>query len=93
MTIFLEKIPFDGQTIYFLPPSVIHRWKAMDLRFLMVFLKKYFFDPAKRQNFGKHLDRSVTITLNLKSCHEVGPNDYNITWRGRVPQRHPKVNM
>ena len=23
----------------------------MDLSFLMVFLKKYFMDPAKRQNF------------------------------------------
>ena len=34
------------------PPLNIHRWKAMDLSFLMVFLKKYFFHPAGRQNFG-----------------------------------------
>ena len=41
----------DSQPSTFWLYSVIHRWKAIDLSFLMVFLKKYFVHPAKRQNF------------------------------------------
>ena len=51
-SIFLDKIASHGQTVHFWLYSVIHRWKALDKSFLMVFFKKYFVDPAKRQNFG-----------------------------------------
>ena len=39
----------------------------MDLSFLMVFLKKYFVHPAKRQNF----DDASGLKRNhsLKTCH------------------------
>ena len=49
------------------PPLNIHRWKAMDLSFLMVFLKKYFCHPVKRQNFD---DASGQIFSSiLRPCH------------------------
>ena len=72
---FLEKIlvltNFDQRR----PPLNIHRWKAMDLSFLMVFLKKYFMDPAKRQIFR---DASGQIfSLILRPCHIVAGDKMN----------------
>ena len=64
---FLQKMASHGQTVHFWLYSVIHRWKALDLSFLMVFLKKYFVNPAKRQNFD---DASGQIfSLILRPCH------------------------
>ena len=64
---FLQKTASHGQTVQFWLDSVIHRWKALDLSFLMVFLKKYFVNPAKRQNF---VDASGQIfSLILRPCH------------------------
>ena len=64
---FLQKTASHGQTVHFWLDSVIHRWKALDLSFLMVFLKKYFVNPAKRQNF---VDASGQIfSLILRPCH------------------------
>ena len=64
---FLQKMASHGQTVHFWLYSVIHRWKAMDLSFFMVFLKKYFVNPAKRQNFR---DASGQIfSLILRPCH------------------------
>ena len=39
----------------------------MDLSFLMVFLKKYFVNPAKRQNFGDAF--AQIFSLILRPCH------------------------
>ena len=44
------------------PPLNIHGWKATDLSFLMVFLKKYFFHPVKRQNFDDALGQTFYMT-------------------------------
>lgn len=64
---FLQKTASHGQTVHFWLDSVIHRWKALDLSFLMVFLKKYFVNPAKCQNF---VDASGQIfSLILRPCH------------------------
>ena len=41
-------------------------WKALDLSFLMVFLKKYFVNPAKRQNF-RDASRQI-FSLILRPC-------------------------
>ena len=49
------------------PPLNIHRWKAMDLSFLMVFLKKYFLDLLKRQIFCDAL--AQIFSLILRPCH------------------------
>ena len=38
----------------------------MDLSFLMVFLKTYFFDPAKRQNFGNALAEICIPVLRVR---------------------------
>ena len=48
---FLQKIASHGQTVHFRLYSVIHHWKALLESFHMVFLKKNYIDPAKRQNF------------------------------------------
>ena len=48
---FLQKTASHDQTVQFWLDIVIHRWKALDLSFFMVFLKKYFVTPAKCQNF------------------------------------------
>ena len=48
---FLQKIASHGQTVHFRLYNVIHHWKALVISFHMVFLKKYFVDPAGRQNF------------------------------------------
>ena len=48
---FLQKMASHGQTVHFWLYSVIHRWKALDLSFLMYFWKKDFFDPTKWQIF------------------------------------------
>ena len=48
---FLLKTASHGQTVHFRLYSVIHHWKALLKSFHMVFFKKYYIDPAKRQNF------------------------------------------
>ena len=64
---FLQKTASHDQTVQFWLDSVIHRWKALDLSFLMVFLKKYFATPAKCPNF---VDASGQIfSLILRPCH------------------------
>ena len=43
----------------------------MDLSFLMVFLKKYFMDPAKRQIF-RYASGQI-FSLILRYCHMLSP--------------------
>ena len=72
---FLQKIDSHGQTVHFRLYSVIHHWKALLESFHMVFLKKNYIDPAKRQNFDdasglkrNHLRERPLKISDLQSC-------------------------
>ena len=60
--VFWRKSPFWLTSTKGRPPLNIHGWKAKDLSFLMVFLKKYFCHPVKRQNFDDALGQTFYMT-------------------------------